>query len=497
MAMNVMQRGGNAADAAIAASMVNVVLKPHRTHLGGDMFFLIWRKNQNTVDCLNAGGTAPHLATLDRFHGGIPTTGPLASTVPGFVDGLQELYAGYATLPLRQLLAPAIELAEEGFPVSMRLSRSTRVIPRRPELSNEAMNLAFLKDGRPYEQGERLRQPDLADSLRRIVDDEREGFYGGETAKRIARAYADAGGIIDEVDLDRQQAHWHEPLQTTYQGCDVYEQALPSQGIILLEALNIVENFPLREWGLNHPDAIHVMAEATKMAFADSRRFSADPELESVPVERLLSKEYAQERAREIDLKQARDREPVLAGGGDTTQFVVGDGEMAITLIQSVFSAWGARFVIPGTGILMNNRLRGFHIDPASPNRLEPGKRTVHTLNTFLAVRDGQLVVGGGTPGADFQVQTNLQTLVGVVDWDLDLQSAIDAPRWVSTGGELAMEARFPAPVIEELQSRGHKVKVTDVWDATVSRSQAIASLPDGGWSVGSDLRGEGLALAY
>jgi len=493
--MNIMQRGGNAADAAIAAAMVNVVTKPHRTHLGGDAFFLVWRRGPNTVDCLNAGGRAPHHATLERFAGGIPTTGPLASTVPGFVDGMQELYVGYATLPLKTLLEPAIKLAEDGFPVSLRFSRATSVLPRQPELANEAFMKAFLKNGRePYEAGETLRQPELAETLHRIADEERDGFYAGKTAELIAKAYRDAGGIIDEEDLERQQAHWHDPLVTTYNGCNVYEQALPSQGIILVEALNIVENFPLREWGLNSPNAVHVMAEATKMAFADSRRYSADPEVEAVPWERMTSKEFARARAAQIDLKRAQDPGPMPISG-DTTQFVVGDGDMAITLIQSVFSAWGARFLIPGTGILMNNRLRGFNVDPASPNRLEPGKRTVHTLNTFLAVRDGALVVGGGTPGADFQVQANLQTMTSVVDFDLDLQSAVDAPRWVSTGGKLAMESRFPQSLIDDLGYRGHEVQVTDAWDGTVSRSQAIASLPEGGWAVASDLRGEGTAL--
>jgi gamma-glutamyltranspeptidase/glutathione hydrolase len=398
-------------------------------------------------------------------------------------------------MPLEKLLQPAIELAENGFPVSMRLSQAmTRVVG----FEDETMRRTFLVDGvRPYMEGETFRQPELAETLKRFVDDgEREGFYAGKTAELIAKAMRDAGGLIDEADFEAPTAHWHEPLQTTYAGCTVYEQALPSQGIILLEALNIVENFPLREWGLANPDSVHVMVEATKLAFADSRRYSADPLVESVPAEMLLSKEHARELAQKIDLGSAGTTgSPTMAH--DTTEFVVADDDLAIAFIQSVFAAWGARFVIPGTGILMNNRLRGFSTDPVSPNRLEPGKRTVHTLNTFLAIRDGELAVGGGTPGADYQVQCNLQTIAGTQDWDLDLQSAIDMPRWVTVGGLLAMEGRFSPRFIDDLGNRGHDIRLLADWDATIARSQVIQSLPQGGWAVASDLRGEGVPLAF
>jgi gamma-glutamyltranspeptidase/glutathione hydrolase len=494
-AMNVMQRGGNAADAAIAASAVNVVTKPHRTQLGGDAFMLVWRRGPNVVECLNAGGRAPLKATLDRFTDGIPSTGALASTVPGLVDAWMELHKTYATLSLETLFRPAIELAEQGFPASMRLAQAMTSVVR---FDNPAMRRTFLVDGqRPYAEGETFRQPELAETLRRLADHgEREGFYEGETAALIARGMREADGLIDEADFELPAAHWHEPLKTTYAGCEVYEQALPSQGIILLEALNIAEHFPLRDWGLGSADATHVLIEATKLAFADSRRYSADPEVEAVPAEMLLSNEYARERAGLIDLRRAQSSSVPVATS-DTTEFVVADGDLAIAFIQSVFAAWGSRFVIPGTGILMNNRLRGFSTDPAHPNHLAPGKRTVHTLNTFLAIRDGQLAVGGGTPGADFQVQSNLQTIVATQDWGLDLQSAIDMPRWVTIGGgQVALESRFDPALIADLASRGHMTRVVAPWDATLSRNQVMQSLPGGGWAVASDLRGEGVALA-
>jgi gamma-glutamyltranspeptidase / glutathione hydrolase len=500
-AMTVMQRGGNAADAAVAAAAVNVVTKPHRTHLGGDAFCLIWRRGQNTVDCLNAGGLAPKAATSDRFPNGIPTTGPLASSVPGLVDAMLEVHTTYGTRPLETVLEPAIRYASEGFPVSMRLAGAISMVPDFNEPWSSGLRNVFLKDGRtPYREGETLRQPDLAETLRRLIDDvmeeQREGFYRRETADRIDTAMKQMGGLIEKKDFEESLAVWDDPIMTSYGGCDVYEQALPSQGIILLEALNILENFPLAKWGLGSADAVHVMVEATKLAFADSRRYSADPTVVEVPLETLLSKDFARRRAAEIDMRRAG--EPVAATlVHDTTEFVVADEDMAIAFIQSVFAPWGSRVLIPGTGVLMNSRLSGFDTTPGSPNLLAPGKRTIHTLNTFMALRNGELVCGGGTPGGDYQVQSNLQTLVAVLDWGLDLQSAIDMPRWVMINGNLAMESRFSSDVLDDLVARGHSVARLSDWDGNIARSQLIASVGGGGWAVASDLRGEGVPLGW
>jgi len=494
-ALGVLQRGGNAADATIAAAALNVVLKPDRTHLGGDAFALVWRRRTGEVDCLNAGGRAPLGATLDGFAAGIPTLGPRACTVPGLVDAWLEMHTRYATLPLDSLLKPAIDQAAEGFPVSQHLSRRMGEIAGSKAPEEEALRRAFLADGRrPYAPGERLRQPELAAVLARLVQDGREGFYGGATAAALAGGIAAFGGLIDAADFEKPTAEWHEPIMSTFNGCTVYEQALPSQGIILLEALNISERFPLAEWGMADARATHVLVEATKLAFADVRRYVADPEVEEVPLAALLSKGHAARRAQAIDLDRAGAPGPATLPS-DTTSFVVADEEMVVCFIQSVFAPWGSRFVVPGTGILMNNRLSGFSTDPASPNRLAPGKRTRHTLNTFLALRDGKLVIGGGTPGRDAQVQTNLQTIVSLLCWGLDLQAAIDAPRWTLEGDRLALERRFPAPLQAGLAARGHEIEETGAWSATC-RSQVLAELAEGGWAAASDLRGEGVALA-
>jgi gamma-glutamyltranspeptidase/glutathione hydrolase len=498
VAMNVLQSGGNAVDAAIAAAAVNVVTKPHRTQLGGDAFALIWHRRDDTVECLNAGGRASNNATPARFEDGVPSRGPRASTVPGLVDSWIELHRRHGSRPLEELLEPAIELADRGFPISMRLAGAMGMVASGTAgISDPVARDVFLASGqRAYREGQTFRQTDLAETLRRIGRDGRDGFYAGATGKAITDAMAASGGLLDRTDLAQPTAHWHDPQTTSYAGCTVYEQALPSQGIILLEALNIVEQFPLSEWGPTSPDSVHVMMEATQLAFADIRRYAADPAVESVPAERLCSKEHAEARAAEIDLSRTKRHGPA-ALPSDTTSFVVADEQTVVSYIQSVYWPWGSGFVIPGTGILMNNRMRGFHTDPNSPNRVAPGKRAVHTLNTFLVLRDGGLVVGGGTPGGDFQVQTNLQTIVGVLDWALDLQSAIDAPRWVSLGdGRVAMEARFPETAAQELEARGHTVERMAAWEGTMARSQVIASTAAGGWAVASDLRGEGIALA-
>ena len=493
--LGVLERGGNAIDAAIAISAVNVVVKPHYTQLGGDAFALLWHRETDTVECLNAGGRAPRAATPDTFRAGIPLRGPLASTVPGLADAWAELHARHGSRPLGELLTPAIALAEDGFPVSLRLAGAMALLAHDDSLAYDTTRALYLSDGKPYLPSELLRQPELAQTLRAIGDRGREGFYSGRTGKAIARAMREAGGLIDEEDLARPAALWHEPLTTTYRGCTVYEQALPSQGMVLLESLNIVEGYPLAEWGPASADSVHVMFEATRLALADLRRYCGDPLCVDVPIERLLSRKHAQQRAEEIDLSRAREHS-AAAIGGDTTSFVVTDGETVVAFIQSIFAPWGSGFAVPGAGILMNNRMNGFSLDRSSPNYLTPGKRTIHTLNNYMVVRDGRLVLAGGTPGGDYQVQTNLQTIGGVVDWGLDLQSAIDSPRWVYAGqGRLAAEGRFPDETLQELGARGHKVRRLARWDGTVQRANVIAQTGTG-WAVAADARGEGVALA-
>ena len=264
----------------------------------------------------------------------------------------------------------------------------------------------------------------------------------------------------------------------------------------MLEALNIVEACPPIDWEIAGPDAVHVMVEALKLAFADARRLAADPKAVPVDLETLLSKDHARTLAAQIDLEHAAEAAPATVEA-DTTSFVVADEHTAVAFIQSVYWPWGSGFLIPETGVLMNNRMSCFDTVPGHPNCLAPEKRALHTLNNFLAVREGRLVAGGGTPGGDNQVQVNLQVLVSMLKGGLGLQAAIDAPHFVMrANGALALEGRVPADTVQALERRGHRVERLAAWDTRLSRSQLIASLPDAGWAAASDLRGEGVALA-
>lgn len=492
--IDVLRAGGNAFDATITVSAMLVVLQPYASHLGGDGFALI-RTAQGETMALNAGGRAPLAATPDRFPEGIPQRGPTAVAVPGLVDAWLALHKRFASKPLRDLLAPAIALARDGFPLSQRLAfvlRSAEEVLA----ADAGCREAFLSDG-PPRPGAWLRQPDLARTLEAIAAGGRGAFYEGEVGDRIVALMRERGGLIGREDLARDQAVWDEPLTTTYRGWRVFEQPAPSQGLIVLEALNILEGFDIGLQPITSPERVHVTVEAVRLAFEDRRRYLADPAAVEVPVQRLVSKEHAAERRTRIGTKAGAA--PVRMGGGDTTSFAVADGGgNLVSFIQSIFHPWGAAVLVPGTGVLLNDRMCGFSLDPSSPNVLRPGMRTVHTLNTWLLEREDGRVYAGGTPGADFQVQVNAQVLSALVDSRLDAQTAIDAPKWALAGpGELAMEARFPEETLAELERRGHRLRRLAPWEALLCRSQLVARDPGSGTLLGaSDLRSEGCALS-
>ncbi|MEX1254668.1 MAG: gamma-glutamyltransferase [Dehalococcoidia bacterium] len=505
--LDVLRGGGNAIDAALAVSAVMVVTQPYSSHLGGDAFTIIRTASGETV-ALNAGGRAPLAATPERFPDGVPLRGPTAVAVPGLVDAWCALQQRFATRPLAELLAPAIALARDGFPTSQSLGRVAR--GSQDELTADpGCNEVFFGEG-VARAGKILRQPDLARTLEAIASDGRNGFYGGAVGKRITAYMEEHGGLLSDEDLARDQAVWGEPLRVDYRGCTVYEQPLPSQGFLALEALNIVEGFDLANAPATSADAVHPCAEAMRLAFADRDAHVGDPDAVEVPIERLLSKEHAAELRQRITNGAEAPTTSALRGG-DTTSFAVADEQgNLVSFIQSIFHPWGSAVLVPGTGVLLNNRMLGFSLDAASPNALRPGMRTVHTLNTWLLDGPDGVVYAGGTPGADFQVQTNLQVITNLVDRRLDPQSAIDAPKWVLTArgdlapkwvltarGDLALEGRFPQETLDELSKRGHRVKPGAAWETTFSRSQLVARRADGTLLAASDLRGEGSALGW
>jgi gamma-glutamyltranspeptidase / glutathione hydrolase len=468
--LRMLHAGGNAVDAAVAAAGVLTVVETLTGTLGGDAFVQLWHAQEGRVFALNANGPAPRSATAERYRklGGIPGDGMPASVVPGTVDGWATMLARWGTKTLAECLAPAHDLAENGFAVGDRWHRS--VESSMPKLAKHPTSAAiFLRDGHALPAGTVLRQPDYARSLRRVMDGGRDAFYEGALAHDVSR-FSD--GHFDPEDFRRHRSEEPPPITTTYRGLTISEQPLPSQGLILLMALNILERFDLPGHGPGSAMAVHIGIEAIKLAFEDRLRYAGDPRFVDVPLDMLLSKEHAADRAKLIKLDAAQPTVVPRWDAPDTTSLVAADqsGNM-VSYIHSLFSSNGC--IAGSTGIMFNDRMRGFDLDPGSPNVLLPGKRPMHTLNTYVVLRDGQSWFLGGTPGAHFQVQTNLQVITNVVDFGMTLQQAVDYPRWTIgeqgvTPGNSAVnvESRVAPNVLRELEGKGHTIIPESPWAA-------------------------------
>ena len=523
--LGTLARGGNAVDAAVAAALTAAVVMPEMCGLGGDLFALVHAPNRagangagpgETVAILGSG-IAPRNASIDlmREHGDadgtlMPNRGPLSVAVPGMVDAYFALLDRFGTRPFAELAAPAIGHAAHGFPLTLggaaAIRESADLLRRFP-----AAAAVFLPDGRVPAAGTLLSQPDLARTLEAIAAGGPDVFYRGDIARRIDRFMADNGGALSVDDLADHATEVVAPLATTYRGYTVYQTGLPTQGMILLEALNIAEQADLAAIGVDSATGVHLLAEAKKLAYADRLAHAGDPAFGATPLDRLLSKEWAVHRFAGINPGRAATEPPVAQlVDGDTTYLCAVDGDgMMVSLIQSVSSNFGSGVVVDGTGIVLNNRAgRGFSLEEGHPNVYAPGKKTMSTLNCYLvAAPDGTPVLVGGTPGGDGQPQWNLQILVGLIDAGLDVQAAIEMPRWTSWPGtdpatvanpfELRVEERFGEEVIGELAQRGHRLRRLGPWAAGGS-AQAIARDPERGvLAGGSDPRVEGLALGF
>ncbi|ADU51580.1 gamma-glutamyltransferase [Thermaerobacter marianensis DSM 12885] len=540
--LEVLARGGNAVDAALAMAAVTSVTMPEMCGLGGDAFALVYDARTRTVTAFNGSGPAPMAATVERYraagHTEMPFEGWWSVAVPGAVGVYLEMHARFGSKPLEELWAPAIRYAREGFPIDARLAAN--IAAGAAKLAQDpAAAAVFLAAGPQPKPGTVLKNPDLARSFERVLADGAEGFYKGELARAIGDASRAAGGLLTAEDMAAFEVEVYRPLVTTYRGYRVFETAPPSQGLILLEMLNLLEGFDLAGQSPTDPDVVHLLVEIKKLAFADRNAYLGDPRFVQAPVERLLSKEYAARRRRDIDPERANN---APAGGeldGDTTSFVAVDAEgNAVSFIHSISALWGAGVMVPGTGFLMNNRAgRGFVLSEEHPNGLAPGKRTMHTLNTYLVTRipagdgepgtaggpgsgetdgggtgdaanpardDGELVLVGNTPGGDGQPQWNLQVLVNVLDFGMNAYRAVAAPRWTSFPGtdpinlkaplELRLESRFPAETAAELLRRGHVLRGVGPWAAGGS-AMLIRVLEDGVYEGAADPRDGGVAL--
>lgn len=497
--MRMLRAGGNATDAILAAAAVLNVVEPMCSHLGGDAFMLHWDAATGQVTAINGSGPAPSGLTAEHFHGEIPVSGFLSSTIPGQIGLWDEALSRFGTRSRAEILAEAIYCAQEGVPVSRDLANNLAgsVDKLSPYPSSMAV---FMPEGKPLSRGQVLRQPDLAQTLHTLANDDFRAFYEGDIARRIAAFWQANGGVITAEDLSAYHAAVLEPIQTTYRDHLVYEQPPVSQGHILLQSLNLVEAFDLAGLGHLSAEALHVCLEANKLAHADKNRYTTDPAWHRFP-EGLLSKEYARERARLIRMDEAMAFPPPAGEpppAQDTTYLCCVDGQgNAVSYIQSVFHGFGCGIVAEGTGVILNNRALGFSLDPGHVNFLQPGKKTVHTLNTYMVFRDGRPVIVGGTPGGDIQVQTNLQVLTGLIDHGRDPQQAVEDPRWSRGEGlSIGVESRVPASTLDSLRQRGHEIGILDPYGQG-GRAQVITIGPDGVLTAGSDPRCDGCALTF
>ena len=512
--VDVLRAGGSAVDAAIATSAVLAVVYPHMTGIGGDAFWLIHDAATRTVRYLNGGGRAAARASIeafrDRGHAEIPFRGvlPATVTVPGAVASWDAAHAAHGRLSLSRCLEAAIDYARSGFPVTARLSGW--IAQTAPELARQsAAAQIFLPDGPAPAAGTVLRNPALARSLEAIAASGARGFYEGDTARALARFAADNGGFFDATDLAAQRATWEAPLSGRYRDLVLYETPAPTQGFTVLQMLQMIEPFELHKSEFLGPDHVHLLVQAKQLAYHDRDRFLADPAFADVPIARLLSSAYVDERRRMIDRERALPWDLVPSHGslsGDTVYIAVVDADgNAVSLIQSLYGVFGSAVVADDTGIVLQNRGAYFSLDPRHPNRLEPGKVPLHTLIASLGFREDKLWSVVGCMGADGQPQIHLQTYTAMLDFGCDIQQALESPRWLSGRfalGEardtLHIEGRFPDTTIRELIRRGHQVDRWGAWNELAGHAHGIVIDPQSGVRHGgSDPRSDGAAIGY
>jgi gamma-glutamyltranspeptidase/glutathione hydrolase len=506
--LDVLKRGGNAVDAAIAMAAVLNVTEPNMTGIGGDAFMMVYSAKTRKIEALNASGRAPRALTGDllasRGLTQMPTSGMETITVPGAFDGWVTLLDKHGTMKLADLLAPAIGLAENGFPVMEKTVADW--LPEVEKLKrNPAAASTYLVNGDAPKPGAIFVQKNLARTMRTLAKGGRDAFYRGEIAKAIVEYCQKNGGFLTAEDFAEHKSTWVEPISTVYRGHTLYEFPPNNQGLTALLLLNILEGVDLKSMRTEPARYYHTLIEATKIAFADRNRYIADPAFAKVPVTELLSKDYAATRRKLLNPDKAID--PPAYGevkmGSDTTYFTVVDKDRnAVSFINSIFNSFGSGIVAGETGIMLHNRGTGFVLQRDHPNRLEPGKRPFHTLIPAMVFKDGRLLMSYGVMGGDIQAQGHAQVLINLIDRGLNLQQAIDAPRIRYISGRGVMfEEGLTAPVIAELIARGHERVLPPagvMHRALMGGGQAIMIDPDTGALVGaSDIRKDGLAIGY
>jgi gamma-glutamyltranspeptidase/glutathione hydrolase len=469
--LRILQQGGNAVDAAVATAAVLAVVEPMMTGLGGDMFAMVYTAKGELAG-INGSGFSPAAANIEFFRQRkleqIPIRGPFAVSVPGAVDGWATLLEKYGTMSFAQVLAPAIDYAENGFPVSEIIASDWSSPANEALFDDKEFARAYYQNGKPPALGEVFVNKPLAETLRKIASGGRDAFYKGDIARRIVERLNKLGWPVTMDDLAYQHSDWVEPISTTYKGNRVYELPPNGQGMATLEMLNILEGDDLRSLGHNSADYLHLLIEAKKLAFADLDAWLADPERARVPVPKLISKDYGREQRKRIDRGRAAkdvktgvdERVEFLTRNGDTVYLTVVDKDRnVVSFINSIFWQFGSGVVVPETGILLQNRGALFSLDPEHPNRLEGRKRPFHTIIPAMVFRDGKPWMSFGVMGGDMQPQGHVQVLLNMLEFGMNVQDAGEAPRFRHSPADgLALESGIDTTVITELSRRGHTV---------------------------------------
>ncbi len=512
--VDVLHAGGSAVDAAIATSAALAVIYPHMTGVGGDAFWLIHDAHDGRVRYLAGGGKAAGAASIGAFRAQgqaeIPFRGARTGTLttPGSVASWCEAHRVYGRLPLQRDLESAIAYARDGFPVTARLAGWIETTA--PEFRDEPeWRAIFTPDGALPRLGARMVNVGLARTLQAIADHGHAGFYEGDVARELARFARERGGFFDERDLAAQDASWDEPLRGSYRDVTLYETPPPTQGFTVLQMLALLEPFELHRRDFLGPDYVHLMVQAKQIAYHDRDRWLADPAFAPMALDRLLARDYVDKRRRIIDPAHALSWDKVPSYGslaGDTVYIGVVDAQgNAVSLIHSLYGVFGSGVVAGRTGVVLQNRGAYFSLDPAHPNRLEPGKVPLHTLIASMAFREAKLWAVVGCMGADGQPQIQLQTYVAMIDHGCDIQEALESPRWLSGRfalGEardtLHIERRFPPVTIDELERRGHAVNRWGDWNELAGHAHGITIDPSSGVRAGgADPRSDGAAIGY
>ena len=505
--VEILKAGGNAVDAAVAISLMLGVVEPHMSGLGGDGFYHTFQAANGNGQVYNGAGLPPR-GSRARFTDAMPLFGPLSASVPGALAALSTMHLSEGTLPWRDLCRPAIRAARHGFGVTFSYYRFAGRYADRLLKDAHSRNI-YLHDGAVPAIGSMIVQETLAQTLEMLADEGADTLYRGALSERMADDLHACGVPISQADLAAHQSEVTQPISIRYRGFEVRQTPPNSTGFVHLQTLKIIENFDMSKYEHLSPEVLHILIEAKKLAFRDRERFATDPNWRDIPVQHLLSDAYTRSLFNEIDTQKAAEISLKVAGrSANTTYFCVMDKHgNAVSAIQSLNNAFGSCVTLPSTGILMNNRMTCWHLDEDHANALADGKRVRHTMNAPMILKDGRVWGLFGTPGADDQIQTNLQIAVGLMDFDLDPQSLLEAPRWSSDqaaqeanwphggGDTLTVESDMPQHTVDVLQTRGHTLRSVPPLEGPCSA--ACIRTSNGAYIAGSDPRRDGWAAAF